>query len=157
MKHHSLIGLAIYFSSWMGVALLGLVYCDWHVVASTLVLMPLISLAMGTAIVLFLRFVLKKEHRLARLYRSKIQKPVWRAIFWLLPLPALTPLVLDILHGHPQNTDALGLKILTWLGVIMAGEALALNVTEGLAEAETTPAANAGIPHGSLVNEGEPP
>lgn len=61
MKHYSLIGIGIYFSSWVGVALLGLAYCDWHEVAYTVVLMPLISLAVGTAIVLFLKFVLKKS------------------------------------------------------------------------------------------------
>ncbi|KXV69480.1 hypothetical protein AD951_06325, partial [Acetobacter malorum] len=71
MKHYSIIGIAIYFSSWVGVALLGLAYCNWHEVASTVVLMPLISLAIGTAIVLFLKFVLKKERRLATFYRSR--------------------------------------------------------------------------------------
>ncbi|WP_215762402.1 hypothetical protein [Acetobacter sp. P1H12_c] len=134
MKHYSLIGIGIYFSSWVGVALLGLAYCDWHEVAYTVVLMPLISLAVGTAIVLFLKFVLKKERRLASFYRSRIQQPVWRAVFWLLPFPALTPLVLHILHGHPQNNDMLGLKILTLLSIIMAGEVLALDVTEEVVE-----------------------
>lgn len=134
MKHYSLIGIAIYFSSWVGVALLGLAYCNWHDVASTIVLMPLISLAIGTAVVLFLKFVLKKERRLATFYRSRIQKPIWRAVFWLLPLPALTPLVLHILHGHPQTNDTLGLKILALLSIIMAGEVLALDVTEDVVE-----------------------
>ncbi|OAG74905.1 hypothetical protein Amal_03932 [Acetobacter malorum] len=134
MKHYSLIGIAIYFSSWVGVALLGLAYCNWHDVASTIVLMPLISLAIGTAVVLFLKFVLKKERRLATFYRSRIQKPIWRAVFWLLPLPALTPLVLHILHGHPQTNDTLGLKILALLSIIMAGEVLALDVTEEVME-----------------------
>lgn len=134
MKHYSLIGIAIYFSSWVGVALLGLAYCNWHDVASTIVLMPLISLAIGTAVVLFLKFVLKKERRLATFYRSRIQKLIWRAVFWLLPLPALTPLVLHILHGHPQTNDTLGLKILALLSIIMAGEVLALDVTEEVIE-----------------------
>lgn len=137
MKHYSLIGIAIYFSSWVGVALLGLAYCNWHEVASMVVLMPLTSLAIGTAIVLFLKFVLKKERRLATFYRSRIQKPIWRAVFWLLPLPALTPLVLHILHGHPQSNDTLGLKILALLSIIMAGEVLALDVTEEIAQNDT--------------------
>ena len=148
MKHYSIIGLTIYFSSWVGVALLGLVYCDWHVVASTVVLMPLISLAVGTAVVLFLRFVMKKERKLATFYRSRIQNPIWRAVFWLLPLPALAPLVLHILHGHPQGNDILGLKILALLGLIMAGEVLALDVTEEILEP------SAAEPH--LANEHEP-
>lgn len=136
MKHYSLIGLAIYFSSWVSVAALGLLYCNWYEVASTVVLMPLISLAVGTAIVLFLKFVLKKERRLAAFYRSRIQQPIWRAVFWLLPLPALAPLVLHILHGHPQGNDMLGLKILALLSIIMAGEVLALDVTEEIAESQ---------------------
>ncbi|GAN67919.1 hypothetical protein [Acetobacter orleanensis] len=137
MKHYSLIGLAIYFSSWVGVAVLGLIYCNWHEVASTVVLMPLISLVIGTAIVLFMKFVLKKERRLSTFYRSRIQKPIWRAVFWLLPFPALTPLIVDILHGHPQTNDTLGLKILALLGIIMMGEVLALDVTEEIAEGKS--------------------